>query len=742
MADLVIKISGDSKEFQAEVDRIKKSSADLEDQLGSIAKVSGVAFAGLVAAGGLAVKSFAEANKASKDLEIALQNQGLAGKGLADSYKQIAKDLSDLTGVDDDAIIAGEAVLQNFLGQTEITPQLAAAMVDLGEKTGSVSSAAEILGRAAQGNTRGLKQFGIVIDENLTKEERLAAITEQVSQKFGGLAKQTGENAGSTRKLETAFGNFIENVGKRLAPLFDTVVASLTKFFDTLNNNEGLLTFIVEVGKIAALIAGLVAGAATAALAVVKFQQALQVASAAMKILGVSTRALVGATGIGLLLIVIAEIALNWNTIWPALVAVYSAFVNNISKLASAVGKILQGVYERDVSKIRAGYSEATAVIAKGFDEVAAMGEKSVATNDKQNAAKLAAAKKRQAEEVAAEQRKQDVISAQNELAVLEAQQASEATIALKKQEVEILKQIEDDKNKGIREQLEERLNTINALQEQQARTELEQKKIYDDLKLEQDAAFLALSAEQQALFLEQNKQKELDALLTKDQAQAKYAQAEIQRRIATNNKYLEEQARYGTAVATINAAINSQQVQGVQQTTNQLTALQNSRNSTLKAAGKAAAVADITIRTAQGAMAAFQGFLQAIPFPPVAIPLGIAAAAGVIAYGGEQIGNVLGAQAGGLVPGANTGGDSVPSMLQAGELVVPRANFSEVVNAVASARAQDAPEATSGVSGIGSPTSSNVAVKLEFSGDNAEKFLTARQVEARTLGTLRESTA
>ena len=212
MADqgLIIKIGAETKEFSDAVKKIKDQTEDLEEGLTKIAKVSGIAFAGLVAAGGLAIKAFADAEKSSKQLEIALQNQGIASGALFDAYKKQATAISELTGVDDDAITSGQAVLQNFLGQTEASQELTQAMVDLAEKTGSIESAAVILGRGIAGNTRGLKQFGITIDETATKEERIAAITEQVNQRFGGLAKSANTGLGSFRGLQTAFGIFLE----------------------------------------------------------------------------------------------------------------------------------------------------------------------------------------------------------------------------------------------------------------------------------------------------------------------------------------------------------------------------------------------------------------------------------------------------------------------------------------------------------------------------------------------------
>ena len=328
------------------------------------------------------------------------------------------------------------------------------------------------------------------------------------------------------------------------------------------------------------------------------------------------------------------------------------------------------------------------------------------------------------------------------ELDLLQAQQGSDAAIELKKKEIETLKSIKDAESESDRARLELSLAENRRKQDEQFLIDIERRTAVQDEILANDETFLKLSTVQQKAYLEE-RSKGLEAMyLTEKQARDKAIDDEAKKRIEANNKRLTEQARYGEAFATINAAVNSTQVQGFSQATSQLTGLANSRNSTLRAIAKAAAVADITIKTAQSAVNVFQGFTQAIPFPPVGIPLGLAAAAAVVAYGAEQIGNVLGAAQGGVVPGFNRGGDGTPALLQPGELITPRQNFDEVINSVAESRANQSVQASAGVGPAPGGGQAGGAFELRFSGDNAEKFLTARRVEARNLGTLRDGVA
>lgn len=744
-SELVVKITAENKEFTATIGDTEKKAEDLDKSLGNVAKTSGVLFAGLAASAGFAIKSFGDSEKASKGLELALQNQGIASSKLIGDYKALANEVSRKTGIDDDAITAGQAILQNFLGQTEVSSGLTDALADLSEKTGSVESAAEILGRGIAGNTKGLKQFGIVIDESLSKEERLAAITEQVSQKFGGLAETNNKGVGSFRGLQTALGNFVENIGERLAPTFEVIVQGLTKFFNELNKNGPLLDFVVEIGKIAAILTGVVATVATTALAVSKVSQAFAAAQAAVTAFGLAGKVAVGATGLGLLLIVIAEVALNWNKIFPVLKGVFETFVNNVGAIASALGILLSGVFSFNPAKIRAGIAEVQAIISTGLaniqkasDEQSSRGLASGEKEIQQQANKAEAAKKANAQIMESERIKNQLIIAQNEEIALTLEDASKAQIDLKREEIETLKQLEDEKYKNQKDALEAHLEEVRSQQEEANQTAIEQQQTFDALGVEQQAASLGLSEQQTQNFL-LKKQASLQANLdTENTARQKIFNDQLNKQIEANNKYLVEQQKYGTAYAAINRIIYNEQVQGATKGFQELTALQQSNNSSLKAIGKAAAVAQITYQTAVSAMNIYTGFSI---IPIVGPALGIAGAIAAVAFGAEQIGKVLSAAEGGIVPGFNTGGDSVPSVLQAGEFVVPRQNFSEVVNAVANERSSQGAEATSGVAtGVTGGGAQDVRVNLEFSGDNAEKFLTARRVEARSLGTLRDS--
>lgn len=118
---------------------------------------------------------------------------------------------------------------------------------------------------------------------------------------------------------------------------------------------------------------------------------------------------------------------------------------------------------------------------------------------------------------------------------------------------------------------------------------------------------------------------------------------------------------------------MKSEEMKNAQKAASELVALQNSKNKELAAIGKAAAIFQITVDTASGAMSAYKALA---PIPFVGPALGAAAAAAVIAYGAERIGNVKSAS-------YAVGTPDIPqdhmAMVHAGEMIIP-ATFADAI--------------------------------------------------------------
>lgn len=198
-------------------------------------------------------------------------------------------------------------------------------------------------------------------------------------------------------------------------------------------------------------------------------------------------------------------------------------------------------------------------------------------------------------------------------------------------------------------------------------------------------------------------KQKDIDDLtaqvMTEDQIRAEAAKGKLKKRVEEHNTFLKDQVKFGTAYATINQVLHSEEFAMASQAANALVGMQQSKNGTLKTIGKAAALTQLSMSTAVTAMEAYQA-MASIPY--VGPALGAAAAGSVIAYGAERASTILQANQGGMVPnvaGAVRGTDSVSASLTPGEFVVPAESADEVINAAAAARADGSSEGGGGSS-------------------------------------------
>ena len=209
---------------------------------------------------------------------------------------------------------------------------------------------------------------------------------------------------------------------------------------------------------------------------------------------------------------------------------------------------------------------------------------------------------------------------------------------------------------------------------------------------------------------------------MTKEEIAKEFALKELDRNVKDKNQFLRDEMKFGESIARFKQIMRNKEVQGALSTNNQLIQLTNSKNSTLKGIGKAASIVQIGVKTAEGAISAYTSLAG---IPVVGPALGAAAAAALIAFGAEQIGNVLSAAQGGIVPGGTGGArDRIPALLEPGELVVPRQITSDFIQSIGRPEAANVGEAGGG----------NVEVMVGFK-DDAFEIIEQKLLERRAIG-------
>lgn len=690
MADneLLIKINADAKNAEKAFDDIKSKTEDLEGQLATVAKISAVAFAALNAEIFFSVKAFGEAEQASRQLTNALQNQGIYTAALAESYKAFAVEVQNKTGIDDDAIIQSQAIVQSYIGQTRVTKELTSAIVDLsvGMKI-DLASAAELVGKTIGTDTNAFGRYGLELSNTASRSERFSKVLEFINIRFKDSATVANQGVGSINALKTAFGNLQEAIGAKLAPTFVSIVKSLTNFINFLEQSPKLVAF----GSAAIVFATALAGIGVAIPLLVSGFTTL---SAAMTAFGVTANISLG--GLPLLIAAISGavtlLVFNWDKAWnfiSASLARASAFISqNFEGLKLVIAGAFDPLTREGPAKVEAGlkkirsayadsYKEFARVIKEGEDRIAA--EKAKA-DEKQDPAKAAfadkqAAKERQKQALILELKKQET-----ELLALEATHQSQILIELKQKEIAILKALQEEHSAAQVAILRNQYEQVKALETEQNAEEVARQRAFNDEVIAARAELADVEGIQNATIRDAQREELRASMLTDAEIENKILADRVKARIETNNRLLEEQKKYGIAYAQLNKFLRSEEVQGFKTATAELVALQQSKNETLKTIGKAAAIAQISIKTSEAAMNIYAGFST---IPIIGPALGIAGAAAAIAFGAEQIGNVLAVAEGGLIEGGVPGRDSVPALLMPGELVVPKKNFNDVVGSV-----------------------------------------------------------
>lgn len=717
--ELVVKISGDIKDLSKAFEDATKETEALNDKLGSIAKASGVVFAALTAQVAVSLKQFSEAKLASNQLAAALQNQGIYTDDLKDSYEEYANQVAELTGIENDEIIKSQAVAQSFLGQMPITKDLTQAIADLAAEQGvSLTSAAEEMGKAIGNGTGMLLRQGLQFSATDSEAQRYEKTLAFVQQRAGGFAVANADASLGVKNLEQALKENAEALGSKFAPAFRAVVDTITDFVRPAKDaGEEMLNL-----KAAFIAVGIVLSALGIALPIVV--NGFLALRAAMIAIGIGAGPLgLIVVAIGLLVFGIVELVAHWQTASARIKDIVQGLVTFVAGSFKGLGSVLSGAFHLDMGKIKEGLAEIQEAFKSGVKEATAElpkeTEKALVKQDevkKKFADKFAAQRKQEEADKLALQ------EAENELIRLKIEEASAELIKDKEEEVKTLKELTVNKNLEQRELLREQIEDEREQTEIQHQDDLAKEETFGEL----DMQVRRNLAERSREFSDDVNKKDLakiqSTIKTREIVEREAYTTELKDMIAAHNKFLEEQNKYGTMYASLNMAMHSNEVQGFKQATGDLVQLTNSKNSTLKQIGKVATVANITIKTAESAMNIFAGF-SAIPI--VGPALGLAGAAAAIAYGAEQVQNVLSAQTGGMVPGTGFG-DHIPAILEPGETITPRQNYNEMVNAVADSRVRDQGGVTEEVG--------HAIVQLQLSGDLG-KIVEAKIIERQKIG-------
>ena len=213
--------------------------------LKKIGQVGLVAFAALGTGIAASLKAYREQELSVNKLNQSLINQGIYSKSLSNDYQKMASELQKVTTFGDEAIISAQAQLQAYAGQNKITKDLTKSILDFATAQGmDLQAAAALVGKSIGTSTNALTRYGIEIDSSASKSDKMKAVTEALSEKFGGQAEAAAEGLGSIVQLKNALGDFLETIGKSIAPVVTRIVQKMTAMTESLNESSAAVQLI------------------------------------------------------------------------------------------------------------------------------------------------------------------------------------------------------------------------------------------------------------------------------------------------------------------------------------------------------------------------------------------------------------------------------------------------------------------------------------------------------------------
>lgn len=714
---VVVKINGDSKGLTDELNNVKTQAEQLEEGLKKIAVVSGIAFAGLTAAIVKVVGSFREAEQATFRTEAVIKSTGAAAGFTTTQIVDLASSLESTTTFADEVIQSGENLLLTFtnIGK-DVFPQATKAMLDMSTALGQdVSTSAIQLGKALNDPVLGVTALGRAgvqfteqqkamiksfVDTNQIAKAQ-AIILKELETQMGGAAEAAAQGTGKFKQLNNTLDNLFEAIGEQLTQKLIPFSDKLKEIIETATKSSAFITAASNVLLYGAAIAGLVTLFATIGIAIVGITSGLGLVSLGLGALAVGGVAAVAAI-VGGVAVLIEKLG-GIEVVLQKSAAAFT-FIGNQAELGFniviiAINKVLAKTFE---------LISATAALVPGMKGVEEANQRmtdyllennkkliednqklGISYDDILNQKKLDDAAKKQAEEDAkAFDAREKAMQEELDQRALQNQKKKQQDAAFK---AELKTEADADAK-------------IAALQKQLGEAERDKASQVEQTKLKQQIAALQKIRDTGAS--EEKKQKFKDM----DELRAAEEKDEADR--------LKFKKQFGQDTLDSAASLGAK-----------LFGQSSGLAKSLFVLSKASALADIAINTSRAAT-------LALAFPP-GPPFSFAYVAGAVAAGAIQAANVVstiftGASDGALVgdgSGSLALGDRHPFMLERGELVVPRRNFDEVIEATARSRGMVTGQETSM-----SSSSNSVTVHIDMS-DNAAQFITARQYENLRLG-------
>ena len=218
MADPTLRVRQtlDNSQFKKGLRDSQQSAKVLSNSM----KAIGGAIAGAFAVGSVinfskeSLSAYQDQIRAEAKLKTSLKGR----EDVFESLKRQANELQKVTFFDDEEIVSGQGTLALFVKEEEQLKRLTPLVLDLAQAKGiDLKSAAEAVGKAVNGTTRGLKAVGIEMEYTGDSASMTTAVIDQLTAAIGGQAQNAlSDEEKGLRAATIAMNELKESWGQML----------------------------------------------------------------------------------------------------------------------------------------------------------------------------------------------------------------------------------------------------------------------------------------------------------------------------------------------------------------------------------------------------------------------------------------------------------------------------------------------------------------------------------------------
>jgi hypothetical protein len=152
--------------------------------------------------------------RAWNDVAASLDRHGIAVDSNLLKIQKFADGMQTLTGVSDEVIGKGVQTFIDYNNTVGRSMELMEAAADLSAGAGmDMKASIDLIAKASVGYTATLSRYGIILDENLPKEEKFAAALDMINDRWGGAAASRAEDTTTRIAL---MGEKVGDLGEKL----------------------------------------------------------------------------------------------------------------------------------------------------------------------------------------------------------------------------------------------------------------------------------------------------------------------------------------------------------------------------------------------------------------------------------------------------------------------------------------------------------------------------------------------